>query len=130
MNFASKGLSALALSLSASVAMAAPAYLLTHNKTDVESNAYVANKIPSNHPTAANSDGKVSWMMVKIACYLYATDGKCPAMIKMATNTAHPIDLGMLTLDLNTGDITPKTLTANGYTFTANGPAEGTLTKN
>lgn len=130
MNFALKGLSVIALGLSASVAMAAPSYLLTHNKTDVESNAYVANKIPSNHPTAAHSDGKVSWTVVRIACYMYASNGKCPAMIKMATNTNNPVDIGMVTLDMNSGDIMPKSITANGYTFTANGPGEGTLTKN
>ncbi len=130
MNSITKGLTVLVLGLSSSIALATPSYLITHNKTDVESNAYINNIIPSVHPTKAYSDGKVSWMVVKVACFGSTSNGKCPAMIKMKTDTSSPIDLGMVSLDLNTGDITPKTLTANGYTFTANGPGEGTLTKN
>ncbi|KTD16022.1 hypothetical protein [Legionella israelensis] len=125
-----KGLTALALGITSSIAIASPNYLITHNKTNLESNAYVANSIPSRHPTPAHSDGKVSWTLVKIACFGRSTNGVCPAMIKMATNTPQPFDLGMVYLNLSTGDISPKVLSAHGYKMTVNGPGEATLTQN
>ncbi len=125
-----KSLTAAALVFSAVTAMAAPVYLITHNETDVESNAFVAGSIPSPYPTPARSTRNVYWNMVRIACYGHSTNGKCVAVIKMASNTAQPVDLGTVTMDLDSGDISPKTLSANGYTFTVNGPAEATLTKN
>lgn len=124
-----KGFTALALGLTANIALASPSHLITHNRTNVESNAYIANLIPSRHPTPAGGDGKVSWTLVKIACKLNTKNGSCPAMIKMATNTKNPIDLGMVYLNLETGDITPKVLSAHGYTMTVNGPGEATLTQ-
>lgn len=107
-----------------------PKQLITHNTTDFESNAFVAGTIPSQHPTKAHSDGKVFWTAVKMACFGHTINGKCAALIKMATNTPNPIELGMLTVDLNTGEITPQQITANGFTLTINGPGETTLSTN
>ena len=45
----------------------------------------------------------------------------------MASNTDTPIKIGTLAMDVDTGDITPKQLSANGYTITVNGPGETTL---
>lgn len=117
----------IALSLSAITASAAPKHLITHNTTDAESNAFVAGSIPSQHPTRAHSDGRVFWTAVKMACFGHTVDGKCQAMIKMATNTPYPITVGTVTLDLNTGEITPSQISANGYTIIVNGPGETTL---
>nr|WP_241480405.1 hypothetical protein [Legionella norrlandica] len=64
-----------------------------------------------------------------MACYGHTTNGKCAALIKMATNTANPIDIGYVTMDLETGDISPKVLSAKGYTLRAIGPAEAEITK-
>lgn len=125
-----KSLSAIALSVCAATSIAAPLYLTTHNNTDVESNAFVAGNIPSPYPTAPHSTKQVYWNMVRIACYGHTTNGKCSAMVKMATNTANPVELGVVSMDLETGDITPKQLSANGYTLTVTGLAEATLTKN
>ena len=111
-------------------AFATPKHLITHNATDLESNAFVAGTIPSQHPTKPHSDGKVFWTAVKLACFGHSVDGKCTALIKMATNTAYPITIGTLTMDLNSGDITPQQLSANGFTITVNGPGETTLSKN
>lgn len=119
-----------ALVLAASTASAIPQKLITHNTTDVDSNAYVAGAVPSRYPTKAHSDGKVSWTEVKLACFGHIVNGRCPALIKMETNTDHPIELGYVSLDMNTGDITPKYLSAYGYTMTVNGPGETTLSKN
>lgn len=129
MNVMLKSLSAITLSLSAAAALAAPTYLTTHNNTNEESNAYVAGTIPSPYPTAAHSTRQVYWNMVKLACFGHSTNGKCSALIKMATNTAHPIVVGTLTMDLNSGDITPKRLSGNGYTLTVNGSGEATINK-
>lgn len=107
-----------------------PKYLITHNTTDVESNAFVAGTIPSQHPTKAHSDGKVFWTAVKMVCFGHSTNGQCSALIMMETNTANPIPLGYVNLNLDSGDINPKQLSANGYTLIVNGPGETTLIKN
>lgn len=129
MNNVLKTLAAAVVSLSTTAALAAPKFLITHNQTNVESNAYVAGTIPSQHPTKANRDGKVSWIEVRMACFGHDSGGKCSALIKMATNTPNPVNLGTVSVDLNSGDISPKVLHANGYTLTVNGPGETTLTK-
>jgi len=122
---------AVALTLVAATAMAAPPkQLITHNRTDVESNAFVAGTIPSQHPTRAHSDGVVFWTAVKMACFGHTNGDKCSALIKMASNTANPVDLGFVEMDLKTGDITPKQIVANGYIMTVNGPGETTISKN
>ncbi|MCX7117719.1 MAG: hypothetical protein NTW94_07445 [Legionellales bacterium] len=124
-----KHITAAALCLFASSLLAvAPKQLLTHNLTDFESNAFIDQTIPSNHPTKAHSDGKVFWTFVKMACFGHTTDGKCTALIMMKTDTSDPIPLGTVTLELETGDITPKELSGNGFTLTVNGPGETTIT--
>lgn len=130
MNRLLKHLSIVALSTIAATALAAPKQLITHNTTDLESNAFVAGTIPSQHPTRPHSDGRVFWTAVKLACFGHIENGKCSALIKMATNTPNPITVGTLTMDILTGDITPKQLSSNGYTITVNGPAETTLSTN
>lgn len=127
MNRFLKHFTTFALTLFALSAAAAPKQLITHNTTDAESNAFVAGSIPSQHPTRAHSDGRVYWTAVKMACFGHTVDGKCDAVIKMATNTSSPITLGTVTLDLNTGNITPSQLSSNGYTMIVNGPGETTL---
>lgn len=129
MNSFSKTIVALSLGLAASAAIASPKQLVTHNLTNVESNAFVAGTIPSQHPTRPHSDNKLVWSAVRLACFGHVVNGQCWALIKMATDTATPIELGRVTIDLNTGDITPKQLTAYGYTLTVNGPGETTLTE-
>ena len=120
--------SALSLSLTASFALATPPkQLITHNETSVESNAFVAGTIPSQHPTKPYADNHVMWASVRMACFGHLTNGRCPALIRMKTNTENPVDLGTVTIDLNTGDIQPKSIHANGYTMIVNGPAETTL---
>ena len=129
MNSFLKGLLIAGLTIGSAAAFAGPSVMLTHNKTDVESNAFIDGTIASPYPTRANSDGKVSWMMVKMACYGHTQGNACRALIKMETNTTAPIDLGYVSMDVNSGAITPKKLSANGYTLTVNGPGETTLTK-
>jgi hypothetical protein len=129
MNPLNQFITAIALSSSATLALASPILLITHNTTDVESNAYVAGTIASQHPSKPHSDNKVSWVSVRMACFGHTVNGKCPALIKLATNTPNPIDIGTVTMDLNSGDIMPKQLSANGYTLIVNGPGETTLMK-
>lgn len=119
-----------ALTFTATAALATPpSMLVTHNTTDLDSNAFIEGTIPSNHPTRAHSDNRVSWLAVKMACFGHTQANKCPALIKVGTNTASPIDIGMVVMDLMTGDISPKQLSANGYTLIVNGPGETTLIK-
>ncbi len=106
---------------------AAPKQLITHNHTNVESNAFINGTIASRHPTKAYSDNKVFWASVKLACYGHITNNQCQALVKMASDTATPIDLGWLTVDLVTGDITPKYVAGNGYHLIVDGPGETSL---
>ncbi len=129
-----KSLAAITLGLTCATSMAAtpPRQLVTHNLTDVESNAFVAGTIPSQHPTKAHSDGKVIWTEVRMACFGHTVNGKCAALIKMATGPndgGTPVELGTIILDLNSGEMTPSQLTANGYTMRVNGPGEATISK-
>lgn len=130
MNLMLKSISAIALSLTAASALAVPAYLTTHNNTSEESNAYIAGTIPSPYPTLAHSTRQVPWNMVRFACYGHTTNGRCPALVKMATNTGTPVEIGYVSMELDTGDITPKSISAHGYTLTVDGPGEATITKN
>ena len=120
----------LALGFASTMALAVPPkQLITHNTTDVDSNAFIAGTIPSQHPTKAYSDGKVLWASVRMGCFGHVINGKCSALIKMNINSAHPIELGTVSMDLNTGAITPNELHRNGYAMIVNGPAETTLYK-
>ncbi len=119
----------ISFSLFATTSLAAPKQLITHNTTDLDSNAFVDGTIPSQHPTKAHSDGKVLWTAVKMACFGHTTNGKCKALIKMASNSGNPIEVGMLILDISSGEITPQRLNANGYTIIVNGPGETTIAK-
>ena len=130
MNRLIKVVTAGALGLCAATAIAAPKQLITHNTTNAESNAFVDGTIPSQHPTKPHSDGKVYWTAVKMACFGHTVDGKCNALILMETNTATPVTIGTLVMNLDSGDITPKQLSAHGYTITVNGPGETTISSN
>lgn len=129
MNLMLKSISAIALSLSAATALAVPTYLTTHNNTNMESNAFIAGTIPSPYPTAAHATNSILWNMVRIACYGHTTNDRCSALIKMNTNSANPIEIGYVSMEMSTGDITPKVLSAKGFTLTVNGPGEATITK-
>ncbi len=121
---------AVTLSLTATTLLAAsPKQLITHNMTDFESNAYVAGSIPSRYPTKPHTDGKVFWAEVRLACFGHIINGTCPALIRVGTNTDMPVDIGMVNLNLNTGEITPNVIHANGYTMIVNAPGETTLLK-
>ena len=114
------------LILSTSV-FATPKQLITHNHTNVESNAFINGTIASQHPTKPNSDNKVFWASVRLACYGHIANNKCEALIKMATDTPNPISLGTLSVDLITGEINPKSLAAEGYRLEVDGPGETSL---
>ncbi|MCC5015497.1 MULTISPECIES: hypothetical protein [unclassified Legionella] len=129
MNRLFKGLTVAALSLATSAVFASPTYLIIHNRTNVESNAYIDGTIDSHQPTKANSDGKVHWAVVRMICFGHIVGGNCGALIKMATNTSNPVNLGWLNLNIESGVITPTEIRANGYTIKVNGPGEATITK-
>ena len=129
MKFMLKSLSAITLNLLAATALAAPAYLTTHNNTDLESKAYIAGIVPSPYGTPAHDTHKIYWTTVRMICHPYKTNEKCTALVKVGTDTNNPIDIGYVTLDLATGDINPKQLSNNGYTITVNGPGEATISK-
>ena len=108
---------------------AAPKQLITHNKTSVESNAFIDGSIPSVYPSKANNDNRVFWASVKLACYGRISNNICHALIKMKTDTAEPVELGWVSMNLVTGEISPSFLSANGFHLQVNSPGETTLTE-
>ena len=128
MNRFTKAFAASALILTFSPAFAGPVKLITHNKTNVESNAFIAGTIPSLHPTKPNSDSYVSWTEVRMACYGHIDDQKrCSAVIKMETDKGSPVEVGIATVNMDTGVITFKYTQETAYTVTVNGIGETTL---
>lgn len=107
-------------------AFAMPTQMVTHNKTNVQSNAYVGG-IPSIYPANPNSDTKTSWRLVRLACFGHGDP--CKAEVYMETNTNHAVSVGFMSMNLKTGDITPKKISNAGYCITVDGPGEVTLTK-
>lgn len=118
----------LSTSLIAGALYATPQHLTTHNNTNVESNAFIDGTIPSVYPTPAKQTRNVPWIHVMIACVGHTTNDICSALIKMKTNTKNPVTIGNVKMNVKTGDITPKELSANGYLIQVNGPGEVTLT--
>ena len=118
------------LALSPSMAIAKPQFLSTDNKTNDWSNAYVNGTLPSPYPSAPHNLNRVPWYQVIIACTGHWDKNKrCSADIKMKTDSNNPVMLGKVTMDLKTGDITPKELSANGYTFRVTGVGQTEITQ-
>lgn len=116
-------------------AWAIPSVLVTHNHTNVESNAFIDGVIPSLYPTKPHSDSRVIWNAVRLACHGHTRGNICVALIKMGTDTPNPIDIGYVTLNLLSGEIQfrdfpgNQEIHANGYRVIINGKAETTLEK-
>lgn len=124
-----KGISAVTLALATGISFAAPQYLLIHNHTNLTAGAFVGGTVPPQHPTKPNSDSKVFWGLVKMACLSHTVNGQCPALIKLGSNNEYNITVGYMNLDMNTGDISPKDISGNGYRIIINGPGEASITK-
>lgn len=118
-----------ALSLSSALSFAVPpSMLISHNKIDVESQAYLGPNLDiPQQPTAPGGVKKVSWVAVRVMCMNTPKPGICPAKIKV--NTTPHTTLGVVEMNLNTGEITPTVLSKNGYTMTVLNPGEIEFTK-
>jgi len=121
-------IAALTITLSSAVALAGPEELVTHNDTDLVANVLIDERFLS-VPSTPHKTSAIHWYMVRSACYRPSQHDICPATILMDYNTPHPIVLGDIKMNLNTGEIIPAHLSNNGYTMTVNGPGEFTLTK-
>lgn len=130
MKLLTKVISAATLALAVGVSYASPAKLITHNKTNVESNAIIGGHA-STHPTKPNKDRAVPWIHVRLVCHGYVVNNKCSAVIRMGTDTSHPVDVGTATVDLDSGYITfiYADEKNSDYVVTVNGPGETTITK-
>ena len=106
-----------------------PKQLITHNNTNFDSNAYIAGTIPSQYPTPAQGMSKVPWTNVRLACFGHVVNGLCTADIVMGINTPNPINIGTVSVDINTGAITPAQISSNGFTLTVVGLGETVITQ-
>ncbi|GGI80283.1 hypothetical protein [Legionella impletisoli] len=124
-----KALIGASLSLAAAASFALPpTELVSHNNTDVSSQAYLGPNLDiPQQPTAPGAVKRVSWVSVRILCMNTPKPGICPA--KIALNTTPQTTLGVVELNLATGDINPKVLSANGYKMTVIKPGEIAFTK-
>lgn len=103
---------------------AAPSYLITDNQTDAVSNAKV-NGFWSPHPSAAHTVNKVAWGKVEIICMWSST---CKAGIYMNPKEKNEVYVGDLTLNTRTGDVSPSSISAKGYTVEVTGTATTKIT--
>jgi hypothetical protein len=125
------GVMLLALSVGASTVFADvqahPSNFTTRNYTKYQSNAKIKNvwspfATPAGTATTP-SERSVPWIGLKLLCGLVAKT--CAAEIYMKTDTDTPVFVGQGTLDISTGDITPKELINNGFILTS--PEPGVL---
>lgn len=129
MNQLTKYLAAISLNLVAAAAsFAAPAMLEITNNTDAESNAYIAGHA-SPKPSKPYSVNSVPWAIVKMACVGHTVNGQCAAVIKMETDTANPVEIGTVEMNVTTGEISPSTIQAHGYVLTVTGIAKGVINR-
>lgn len=127
--FPVKTLTTASLLLTSTLLSAAPAQLVTQNDTPFQSNAFVGDNfsIASPHPTPAKSTRSVFWGVVQVICKKRA--GDCAALIKMKTDTGAPVNVGVVSVNLTTGIITPTVVKGNGFTITATGPGKTRITQ-
>lgn len=124
-----KNLCFFSLLASASYSYAAPAYLYTHNDTDLTAGAFVNGTIPPQHPTKPHSSSKIYWSLIKLVCSYNPKQPTCHATIKLGNNNNYTIEIGEVAINLDTGDITPKEISNNGYRVSVMGPGEALITK-
>lgn len=126
-----KGLSAITLSFGIATAFATPpTYLTTYNHADKDSRAFIDGTVPSPDILKPRKAPYTKlWNIVRLACQGHTTkDKKCKAVIKMDPNDK-AIVVGTLTMNLDTGDITPISVSGNGYTIKVLGAGEVEITK-
>ncbi len=111
-----------------SLVSATPSELITHNDTDVWSNARISG-VYSPHPTKPHDTNKVNWWSVRLACFGHTQGSKCKAEIVADTMGENPVSLGEVSLDLDTGEITPTRIEKDGYVMEVVGLGESRLTK-
>lgn len=105
-------------------AIAAPGSMVTHNDTGHESNAYIAG-MPSIYPVKAHDSRSISWYLVRLACWGHTdNDNNCSAEVFMETETNNKVSIGKMSMNLDTGTISPSSLDANGYHLQVEGPGE------
>lgn len=120
-----KILSAITISVTSVTALATPTHYITHNNTEWETNVVVKG-VESPFPTLPYSTRKVAWRMVRFGCGITPV---CAAVIKVATETSDPIEIGTLYMDMESGEITPQQISAHGYTAKIKGIAEVIITR-
>ncbi|QRN04349.1 hypothetical protein GH742_10930 [Legionella sp. MW5194] len=130
MNALLKGVAAITLGLTTAIAFAAPSHLTTDNQTNYQSNAFINGTVQSPYPTPKKTKKSLLWSLVQLACAPYVDSQKqCGALIKMGTDTSNPVEVGWLKMNMSTGDITPKKLSANGFTITVINAGEVIITE-
>lgn len=116
--------------ISQSVLAQLPKQLTIHNTTDAQLNTFFAGVVPSPFPCPARNDSHILWSSIRMACFGHTVNSQCPTLIKIGTDTAMPLPIGTIQLDLNSGNIIPAQVSANGYTLTVNSPGDITISKN
>lgn len=111
-----------ALTALSATAMAHPDDLITHNKTSGSVYATIGG-VRSNDPVAPNKTKYRKWFLVNMACFMSKKDNKCTATISVEKNNQESI-LGDMTIDLESGEITPTQISNDKYTLNVIDTAE------
>lgn len=114
-----------ALLCAATFAQASVTQFTVHNYIGSESNAKFYGNWSSPIPAGGTGNYPISAVIA-----LCKSHNPCKGQIWAETNTAHPIHVGWLQFNTDTGLITNSfTMPSQGYTLTVNGPAEVTIAK-
>lgn len=116
------------VALTAGSAWAAPSQMVTVNKTAASIFANIAG-YQSPDPVKPGETKKRAWLLVKGLCATAGQTGKCTADIVAQDSSNNTTTLGQMTMDLESGDITPKKLAAGKYTLTVTGVAQVLITQ-
>ena len=108
-----------------------PTELTTYNNT----NAWVSAKIsgfPSHDPMTPHSERHRAWWKLRVACYASQKDDICTATIILRKNESDENGsiLGDMSINMKSGEITPKQLRNDLYTLRVNDIAKVTITEN
>jgi len=125
MNKFSKLFAGTILATASSIALAAPSELVVDNKTDYQARAYVHGI--SKNPAEAHSSMSLNWWALSMVC---AFQTECKAEVKVKTDTANPISLGNVSINLDTGVIDTSGLShAEGFNVSYVAPGHAVVTQ-
>lgn len=109
-------------------ALASPSYMVTENKTSASVSANIGGQ-ESRDPVKPGETKNRPWFLVKAMCKIAGQSSSCSADI-VANKNGDKSKLGTMTMNLDSGEISPKQLNNGRYTLNVVGNAHVIITEN